>query len=124
MIRPQDYISAIEATGGWERFDRIMSGLARFGQTQIDRRNRMTRRELCDLLNDHVKCIIPGWRIEFMPSAQQPGVVVAYIESEGLIAFGMEETKIGSDALKALFKQKLNDALARIAQKALDAKVT
>jgi len=28
MKIPQNYISAIEATGGWERFDRIMDGLA------------------------------------------------------------------------------------------------
>ena len=30
MKIPQNYSSAIEATGGWERFDKIMSGLARF----------------------------------------------------------------------------------------------
>ena len=28
MITAQEYISAIKATGGWERFDRIMDGVA------------------------------------------------------------------------------------------------
>jgi hypothetical protein len=33
MKIPQNYISAIEATGGWERFDKIMYGLARSGHS-------------------------------------------------------------------------------------------
>jgi len=33
MITTQNYISAIEATGGWEKFDKIMGSLARFGHS-------------------------------------------------------------------------------------------
>lgn len=83
----------------------------------------MTPSERCDFLNNHADLTMPGLEIKFYPAAQQPLIVVSYIEISERIVIGAGEAKT-EHILKRLFKERTNEALTQISKRALGLKIT